>query len=120
LNTLVDTTEVMPLPVLRAEELLTVAAGIGHSDDLSQEKIRVEIQNFTDAAKEQLERSQLLGYGNKGDYKTLYQAIDGIHKVLFTEKSVITWQKVKDELNQFKDRLKALAEEAERIGHPAQ
>jgi hypothetical protein len=119
LNTLVDTTEVIPLPVLRAEELLTVAADLEHRDNLSKETNRIEVQKFTDAAKDQLERARLLGYGNKSDYKTLYQAIDGIHKVLFTEKSIPAWQKVKDELAQLKDRLKALEEAVERIGHPA-
>lgn len=119
LDTLVDTTEVMPLPVLRAEELLTVAAGLEHSDDLSQGQSRAEIQKYTDAAKSQLERAQLLGYGNKDDYKTLYQAIGGIHKVLFTEQSVAAWQKAKGELAKFKGRLKALEEAVGRVGHPA-
>jgi len=119
LNTLVVITEVTPLPVLRAEELLTFAAELEHKDDLTQEKSRVEIQKFTNAAKDQLERAQLLGYGNKDDYKTLYESIDGIDKALFTEKSVSAWQKVKDEFAQFKGRLKDLKEAAERIGHPA-
>lgn len=119
LDTLVVTTEVIPLPVLRAEELLTVAAELEHRDDLSQDKSREEIQKFTDAAKDQLELAQLLGYGNKDDYKTLFKEIDAIHKTLFSEKSAAAWQKVKDELAQFKDRLKALEETAERIGHPS-
>ena len=119
LDTLVVTTEIMPLPVLRAEELLTVAAEFEHRDDLSKEQNRAEIARFTDAAKDQLELAQLLGYGGKDDYKVLYKEIDAIHKVLFTEKSASAWQKVKDEFAQFKDRLKALSEAAERIGHPA-
>jgi len=119
LDTLVVSTDVMPLPVFRAEELLTVAADMEHRDDLTQDKSREEIRKFTDAAKAQLERAQLLGYGNKDDYKILYREIDAVHKALFTEKSVSTWQKVKDELGQFKDRLKALEEAAERVGHPA-
>ncbi|MDD5577855.1 MAG: YfdX family protein [Methylobacter sp.] len=119
LDTLVVTTDIMPLPVLRAEELLTAAAKLEHTDDLSQEKSRAEIQTFTDAAKDQLELAQLLGYGKKDDYKLLYQEIDALHQALFSEKSAAAWQKVKDELAQFKDRLKALEEAAERIGHPA-
>jgi len=119
LDTLVVSTDVMPLPVFRAEELLTVAADMEHRDDLTQDKSREEIRKFTDAAKAQLERAQLLGYGNKDDYKILYLEIDAVHKALFTEKSVSTWQKVKDELGQFKDRLKALEEAAEWVGHPA-
>jgi YfdX protein len=119
LDTLVVTTKVMPLPVLRAEELLTVAAELEHRDDLSQEQNRDFIQKYTDAAKNQLERTQLLGYGEKDDYKPLYKEIDAIHKTLFSEKSAAAWQKVKDEFAQFKDRLKGLEEAAERAGHPA-
>lgn len=119
LDTLVVTTEIIPLPVLRAEELLTIAAEFEHRDDLSKEQNRVEIATFTEAAKDQLELAQLLGYGGKDDYKTLYKEIDSIHKVLFTEKSASVWQKIKDEIAQFKDRFKALSEAAERIGHPA-
>jgi len=119
LDTLVVTTDVMPLPVFRAEELLTVAANLEHTDDLTQAKSREEIRKFTDAAKSQLERAQLLGYGNKDDYKILYQEIDAIHKTLFSEKSASAWQRVKDELAQFKDRLNALEDAAERVGHPA-
>ncbi len=119
LGTLVVATEVMPLPVLRAEELLTVAAELKHRDDLSKEANRTEIQQFTDAAKDQLELAQLLGYGNKDDYKPLYKEIDAIHKTLFTEKSASAWQEVKADITQFKDRLKGLEASAERIGHPA-
>ena len=119
LDTLEVTIEIMPLPVLRAEEMLTVAAELEHRADLSKEKSREDIQQFTDAAKDQLELAQLLGYGNKDDYKPLYKEIDAIHTTLFSEKSAATWQKVKDELGQFKDRLKGLEDAAERIGHPA-
>lgn len=55
LDTLEVTTEIMPLPVLRAEELLTVAAELEHRDDLSKEQNRKEIRALTDAAKDKLE-----------------------------------------------------------------
>jgi len=119
MDTLLVTTDVMPLPVLRAEELLTAAADMEHRDDLSKEASRSEIKTFTDAAKNQLERAELLGYGNKDDYKTLYQEIDAIHKTLFSEHSAAVWKQVKYDLGQFKDRLKALTEATERVGHPA-
>jgi hypothetical protein len=118
LDTLVVTIEIMPLPVLRAEEMLTVAAELEHRADLSKEKSREDIQQFTDAAKDQLELAQLLGYGNKDDYKPLYKEIDAIHKTLFSEQSAAAWQKVKDEISAFKDRLKGFTDTAKRIGHP--
>lgn len=119
LDTLVVTIEIMPLPVLRAEEMLTVAAELEHRADLSKEKSREDIQQFTDAAKDQLELAQLLGYGNKDDYKPLYKEIDAIHKTLFSEQSSAAWQKVKAEFSAFKDRLKGLEEATERMAHPA-
>jgi YfdX protein len=119
LDTLVVTIEIMPLPVLRAEELLTVAAELEDRADLSKEKSREDIQQFTDAAKDQLELAQLLGYGNKDGYKPLYKEIDAIHKTLFTEKSASAWQEVKADIAKFKDRLKGLEDAAERLGHPA-
>ena len=118
LSSLVITTEVIPLPVLRAEELLTAAAELEHRDDLSKEVSREEIQKYIDAAKDKLELAQLLGYGEKADYKMLYKEIDAIHKTLFSEHSAAIWQKIKDDLAQFKDRLKGLEAVAERIGHP--
>lgn len=118
LSSLVITTEVIPLPVFRAEELLSAAAEMEHRDDLSKEVSREEIQKYTDAAKDKLELAQLLGYGEKSDYKMLYKEIDAIHKTLFSEHSAAIWQKIKDDLAQFKDRLKGLEAAAERIGHP--
>jgi hypothetical protein len=112
LNTLEETTEIMPLPVLRAEALLTEAARLEHTDDLSKDKNRVEIQKFTDAAKDKLELAKLLGYGDKDDYKLLYKEIDAINKALFTEKSEAIWQNIKDRFNDLKDTVN-------RIGHPA-
>lgn len=118
LSTFVETTDIMPLPVLRAEELLTAAADLEHTKDLNHKQIRDEIQKYTAAAKDNLKVAELLGYGGKDDYKSLYQGIEGIDKTLFSEESDAKWRKVKDMLGAFKDRLKALSETAERIGHP--
>jgi hypothetical protein len=119
LNTFVETADVMPLPVLRAEELLTAASDLEHTKDLNQKQIRDEIQSYTDAAQDNLKVAELLGYGGKDDYKSLYQGIEGIDKTLFSEESDVKWRKVKDMLAALKDRLNALSESAERIGHPA-
>ena len=98
LDTLVVTTELIPLPVLRAEALLKAASALELTDDLSRQKNRKEIRKLIDAAKDKLELGELLGYGDKDDYKMLYQQIDAIHKTLFFEKSKATWQKFKDRL----------------------
>jgi YfdX protein len=99
LDTLVVTTELIPLPVLRAEALLKAASALELTDDLSRQKNRKEIRNLIDAAKDKLELGELLGYGDKDDYKTLYQQIDAIRKTLFSEKSKATWQKIKNNLS---------------------
>jgi len=99
LNTFVVTTELIPLPVLRAEALLKAASALELTDDLSKQQNRKEIRNLIDAAKDKLELGELLGYGDKDDYKMLYQQIDAIHKTLFSEKSKATWQKIKNKLS---------------------
>ena len=113
MNTLDETVEIMPLPVFRAEELMTVAANLEHKEDLKQEKTRDEIQKYLDAYKDNLKIAELLGYGSKDDYKILYKEIDSINGVLFTEKSEEIWKRVKD---RFADLSRAVS----RIGHPSQ
>lgn len=112
LNTFVETIETMPLPVLRAEELMTAATELEHTKDMSQQQIRDEIQQYTGAAKENLKIAQLFGYGGNDDYTRLYKEIDALDHVLFTEKSADVWGRIKA---RFAD-LKAVIG---RIGQPA-
>jgi len=71
LNTLVGTTEIIPLPVLRAETLLDKAMELEHKSDLTKEASRTEILILTDAAKDKLKLAEIFGYGGKDDYKQL-------------------------------------------------
>ncbi|CAA9892847.1 conserved exported hypothetical protein [Candidatus Methylobacter favarea] len=105
LNTLIEQAEIIPLPLLHAEELLTVASELEHKEDLSKEKSRAEVLKFADAAKENLKLAQLLGYGSKDDYKLLYTAIDEIKETIHSEKSASTWAKIKQTLSDLKNRL---------------
>jgi hypothetical protein len=105
LNTLVERTEIIPFPVIRAEELLTAASELEHKEDLSKEKSRAEVLKFADAAKEKLKLAQLLGYGDKDDYKLLYTSIDDIKDTIHSEKSAATWAKVKQTLTELKNKL---------------
>jgi len=102
LNRLEKITEIMPLPVLRAEALLTAASELEHKTDLTQAASRTEILKLTDAAKDNLKLAELLGYGDKEDYKPLYNTIDDIKDVLHSEKSAATWDKIKNSLSAFK------------------
>jgi hypothetical protein len=105
LNTLVERTEIIPLPLLRAEALLTVASELEHKEDLSKEKSRAEVLKFADAAKEKLKLAELLGYGGKDDYQLLYTAIDEIKETIHSEKSAATWSKIKQTLVDLKNKI---------------
>lgn len=105
LNMLVKTTEVIPLPILRAEALLDEAAELEHKKDLSKEKSRAEIQKLTDAAKDKLTLAEQLGYGGKDDYKILYTEIDAIKETLHSKQSADTWEKIKRHLSELKNKV---------------
>ena len=105
LNMLVKTTEILPLPVLRAEALLTAASELEHKSDLTQAASRTEILKLTDAAKDKLKLAELLGYGAKDDYKVLYDAIDDIKDVIHSEKSAAAWDKIKASLAALKNKV---------------
>jgi hypothetical protein len=105
LNLLVKTTEIIPLPVLQAEELLTAASELEHKSDLSKKASRTEILKLTDAAKDKLKLAEMLGYGDNSDYKQLYNAIDDLKDVIHSEKSEAVWDKIKASLSAFKNKI---------------
>lgn len=105
LNTLVETTEIIPLPFLRAEALVDQASELEHKNDMSKEKSRQEVLKLTDAAKDQLKITELLGYGDKDDFKTLYTEIDDIKETLHSKKSAATWEKIKHKLAELKNKV---------------
>lgn len=105
LNMLVKTTEVIPLPILSAEALLTEATELENKKDLSKEKSKEEVMKLVNEAKNELNRAQSLGYGSKDDYKVLYTAIDDIKETLHSEKSQTTWERVKNTLSELKNKI---------------
>jgi len=105
LNLLVETTEIIPLPILNAEILLNQAAEMEHRQDLSKEKSREDILKLTDAAKDKLLLAELLGYGGKDDYKMLYTEIDAIKETLHSETSSANWEKIKHALSELKNKI---------------
>jgi hypothetical protein len=105
LNTLVETTEILPLPVLHAEIFLSDAAEIEHRKDLPEKQSQSDVVKLVNAARDQLKLAQLLGYGNKDDYKNLYTAIDDIEETLHSEKSVAVWTIIKQHLAALKNKL---------------
>lgn len=105
LNSLIEQTEIIPLPLLRAEALIIKALEQEQKTDLSKEKNRDEVLKLVTAAKEKLKIAELLGYGNKEDYQPFYKAIDDIKSTVLTEKSAAAWAKIKQNLIDLKNKI---------------
>ncbi|MGD8630302.1 MAG: YfdX family protein [Gammaproteobacteria bacterium] len=80
LNTLVITEEVIPLPVLRAEQLLANAESLAENEERTSEDNETLASLLKDA-RQQLKMAELLGYGTKQVFKPMYAQLDQIeHK----------------------------------------
>ena len=101
LNTLVITTdEVIPLPKLRAENLLKEAQTLAEKKDRSKED-NDKLATHLKSAREQLQMAELLGYGTKKDYKPMYEQLDEIKKKSVGGKSGTGWfDKIKKQLSE--------------------
>lgn len=99
LTTLVVTTDdVIPLPKLRAEYLLKQAQELAEKKERSKEE-NDKLANHLQAAREQLQMAELLGYGKKKDYNPMYDQISEIEKKSAGGKSGLGWfDKVKQQL----------------------
>ena len=87
LNTLVITTDVIPLPKLRSEYLIKMAQTLAEKKGRSKEESD-QLANDIKGAREQLQMAELLGYGKKKDYKPMYEQLDEIEKKLPAAKAV--------------------------------
>ena len=90
LNTLVVTTEVVPLPKLRAEYLVKEAQRLAERKDRSS-KDNDKLKKDLGEARNQLKLAELLGYGKKDAYQAIYQQIDQIEKKTSGGKSGKGW-----------------------------
>ncbi|WP_300318448.1 YfdX family protein [Accumulibacter sp.] len=100
LNTLVISTDgVIPLPVLRAENLLKKA------ETLSENEKRAAKDNETLAgqlveARNQLKMAEVLGYGTKKSFKPMYEQLDQIEQKTAGGKSGKGWfDRIKQQLS---------------------
>jgi hypothetical protein len=100
LTTLVVTMDdVIPLPKLRAEHLLRQAQELAEKKERSKEE-NDKLANHLQAAREQLQMAELLGYGKKKDYNPMYEQISEIEKKSAGGKSGLGWfDKVKHQLS---------------------
>lgn len=90
LNTLVIKTEIVPLPKLRAEEMLKEAQSLAEKKQRSKEE-NDKLSKNLQGVREQLEIAELLGYGNKEDYEPMYQQLDDITKKTANGKNGTNW-----------------------------
>lgn len=100
LNTLVVTTDdVIPLPTLRAEQMLKSAEKLAEKKDRT-DKDNETLADLLKGAREQLKLAQLLGYGDKKAYKPMYEQIEQIEKKSEGGKSGKGWfDKIKQQLS---------------------
>ena len=86
LNTLVVSEHIMSLPLIRAEEKLAKVEELAQKDARSDEDNKA-LTKLIEEAREQLNLSELLGYGTKDDYKKFYAEIEQIEDKTKTGKS---------------------------------
>ena len=79
LNTLVVTTHVIALPVIRAEQMLIEAEKLAETEKRSDKDNKV-LSDLLQNARFQLEMAAALGYGDKKEYKDFYKQIEEIEK----------------------------------------
>jgi hypothetical protein len=80
LNTLVVTTdEVIPLPVLRAEQLLENAEALAENDSRTKSD-SATLSGLLTEARGQLRMAELLGYGTKQSFRPMYEQLDMIEE----------------------------------------
>ena len=76
LNTLVVTTdEVIPLPLVRVQQLLKNAEALAENEERTVEDRDLLADMLTDA-RAQLKMAELLGYGTKKSFKPMYEQLD--------------------------------------------
>jgi hypothetical protein len=106
LDTLVVTTDVIPLPKVRAEGLLKQAQMLADKANRTKDE-NDQLDKDLRSAREQLQLSELLGYGRKADYKPMQEQLDQIANTSAGGKSGLGWfDKIKRQLSdQFKPLL---------------
>lgn len=101
LSTLVITTEeVIPLPKLRAEQLLTKAESLAENEKRTT-KDHETLNELLKEARTQLELGELLGYGKKAAYRPMYEQLNEIEQKTKGGKGGQGWfDKIKQQLSE--------------------
>lgn len=80
LNTLVVATEaVIPLPILRAEQLLEEAAALAENEGRTDEE-NERLAELLEEARSELKVGELLDYGSKESFEAVYEQLDTLEE----------------------------------------
>ena len=79
LSTLVVTERIIPIPILRAELILRAAEPLAENENRSKDECQ-ELTELLENARYQVELAKALGYGDKDDYKQLFEQIEEIEE----------------------------------------
>ena len=77
LNTLVITRHIVPLPILRVEQMLRRAEQLAEKAKRTEAEQK-ELNDILKAARIELQFAEVLGYGKEGDFKPFYKELDKI------------------------------------------
>jgi len=102
LSTFDQTTTVIPLPLLKATDLINVSA------ELSKNGKKEEALKYLDAAEEELDVAEALGYVSHSDttYKALHETIKHVRKeIKGKNKAEKLFDELKAKLKDFKDKV---------------
>jgi tetratricopeptide (TPR) repeat protein len=100
LNTLVNTDTIIPIPIIKANDLVVEASKIASKD-------KTQTIKYLDEAKRQLKIAELLGYTSKSDttYKMLKDSINNIKNKIGAGKDTSSYfDKLKAKLKDFKEK----------------
>ena len=90
LNSLVLRDEIIPLPPLRASAMLDKTEKLAEKKNRTDEEDK-RLRKLLEAARKQLELSQLLGYGKQPSYASIYKELDTIEKKVEGKRSGQGW-----------------------------
>ncbi len=101
LSTFVEVTQVVPLPLLKAHDLIVAA------ESMAKEKKETALK-YLESARDQLKVAEVLGYVSDSDvsYKALYETIDKVEKeIKGPNKAEALFKSLKEKLKSFADKV---------------
>ncbi len=104
LSTLVITKNIIPLPILRAEEMLKKADELASTEKRTEEQNK-ELETLLTGVSNQIEMAEALGYGDKKEYKGFYRQLKEIKKKTADNRFGRFMDELKTSLKTFKQKI---------------